>query len=52
LWALDLDGYGDDVHKVKEKANLRLHWIWDKNLEREVLEDRQIMLKHIYGVSS
>lgn len=43
LYALEAEGVGDDLHKLRERLLPRYDWIWDANLEEELAEAMSIM---------
>lgn len=43
LYALEAEGVGDDLHKLRERLLPRYDWIWDANLEEELAGAMSIM---------
>ncbi|KAL9091465.1 MAG: hypothetical protein Q9165_004851 [Trypethelium subeluteriae] len=43
LWEMELEGVGSDVKKIAQNADERFKWIWDEDLEKEVVNGKRIM---------
>ena len=43
LWGLELDGVGDNLVKLNDNLDNRMHWIWNENLEAEVESGKSLM---------
>ena len=46
LWDLELASVGDDLEKLKENIDVRMRWIWEEDLDAEIVEGKKIMLQH------
>ncbi|KAL1615425.1 hypothetical protein SLS56_011815 [Neofusicoccum ribis] len=42
LYDFELDGHGDDVDKIAKNLEARMKWIWEEDLEAELVEARRI----------
>lgn len=41
LYGMQLEGFGNDIEKIRKNLNVRMHWIWHRNLveqNREAVE--------------
>ena len=43
LWGFELKGVEDDITKLSQNVDKRMHWIWNEDLEAEVEKGKKIM---------